>query len=173
MRVKCPRCAAEATNPPEAYACPGCGKRLRWFPPSAFTTQLRLFAAQGWEQDELPVMGDLQRSPVPAPIPTAGSRPQPPRPAAPTGRTPMDQIILDAVAMIMAARVSGPTPGPAFAMGDLLYERSNKDLVDMVSFAAALAGWAFDMVDAQLDGLGTRYLQATAMGAIEGGASRG
>jgi hypothetical protein len=160
IKVRCPRCETIAVEPAEAFPCEGCGARLRWHQPSAFTSQLALDLG-GWQQPELPVLN--------ASNPRRPDDPVYPMPdqLAPSifDGSQAGRIVISLITSAMAAGEG--TDEVRTASLDVLYGLTREELVLLCMAWSHITGSMLSMLDKQIEGLGSYYLQTWALAFME------
>lgn len=157
IKVRCPRCEKITEDPAEAFPCSGCSAGLRWFQPSAFTTQLALELG-GWQQPELPVLHASNPR-----LPTEPVLPMPEQPAAPLPLDPIDAGKL-MVGLITSAMASGDGKDEIRTASLDVFADLSRDQVILLCLAGSqITGSMLKLLDEQADGAGSNYLRMWAL----------
>ena len=155
-QVRCPACRRLHADPPMAFACAGCGVRLRWAGEwTGFTSQLPLFDVGSGQQELIP-------ADTPAAVPP--TRPEQPAASERLVGSPTSTRFQEAVSLVVGSRLLGEE-GIIPAMVDVLTGRPPEELCELVLCCASMAGWFADDVDRIMDGAGTARLQMWSLAA--------
>lgn len=150
MKVRCPACRTVHRDPEVRFTCSTCSRKLAWqAPPLWLAEQLSLFVPPGGaEALTLPLVAPSTATDVPAASP-------------PTSDNQMSQQVANSVALVTAYL----TYATDDAVPALLAEQTPEQVLALAATTAWLASCLVTLVDDTLEGAGTAWLQAVALGA--------